>query len=81
MAICPEDEGKHSVTHVKPISYNEKKDITLLELIPITGRQHQIRIHLQSIGHRIVGDPIYGGVKDEYAEEYLNKTLDEKKKS
>ena len=80
MATCPSDEGKHSVTHVKPISYNKEKDITLLELIPITGRQHQIRIHLQSIGHRIVGDPIYG-VEDKYAEEYLNKTLDDKKRA
>lgn len=77
MTTCEEDEGKHSVTHVKPISYNKEKDITLLELIPITGRQHQIRIHLLSIGHRILGDPIYG-VEDLYAEAYLNKTLDKK---
>jgi len=77
MATCEEDEGKHSVTHVKPISYNEKKDLTLLELIPITGRQHQIRVHLYSIGHRILGDPIYG-VDDIEAEGYLNKTLSKK---
>ncbi|WP_072679414.1 RluA family pseudouridine synthase [Arcobacter sp. LA11] len=74
MATCENNEGKHSITHVKPISYNEEKDITLLELIPITGRQHQIRVHLNSIGHRILGDPIYG-VDDMNAEAYLNKTL------
>ena len=74
MATCENDEGKHSVTHVKPISYNKTKDLTLLELIPITGRQHQIRVHLNSIGHRILGDPIYG-VDDVNAEAYLNKTL------
>jgi len=74
MATCENEEGKKSITHVKPIKYNKKKDITLIELIPITGRQHQIRIHLHSIGHRIVGDPIYG-VDDVNAEGYLNKTL------
>lgn len=79
MATCQKDEGKESVTHVKPLSYNKEKNITLLELIPITGRQHQIRIHLQSIGHRIVGDPIYG-VDDENAEGYLNKTLDKEQR-
>lgn len=74
MTTCEKDEGKHSITHVKPISYNKEKDVTLIELIPITGRQHQIRVHLNSIGHRILGDPIYG-VDDINAEAYLNKTL------
>ncbi len=74
MAICEKNEGKESVTHVKPIKYDAKKDISFIELIPITGRQHQIRVHLDSIGHRIVGDPIYG-VDDINVEAYLNKTL------
>ena len=76
MATCEKEEGKESVTHVKPIKYNKEKDITLIELIPITGRQHQIRVHLYSICHRIVGDPIYG-IDDENAEGYLNKTLND----
>lgn len=74
MATCQKDEGKSSITHIKPLKYNKQRDITLLEVTPITGRQHQIRIHLNSIGHTILGDPIYG-VKDEIAEDYLNKTL------
>ncbi|RXJ86158.1 RluA family pseudouridine synthase [Arcobacter sp. CECT 8985] len=69
------EEGKESLTYIKPISYNKKKNISLVEAIPHTGRQHQIRVHLYSIGHRIVGDPIYG-VEDEIAEGYLNKTLE-----
>ena len=67
-------DGKDSVTIIKPISYNKKKDLTLIEAIPLTGRQHQIRVHLYSIGHKILGDPIYG-IDDINAENYLNKTL------
>jgi len=77
MAVCQSREGKESITHVKPINYNKEKNISLIELIPITGRQHQIRVHLYSIGHKILGDPIYG-VDDESAEGYLNKTLSKK---
>lgn len=71
------DTGKESCTIIKPISYHEEKNISLVEAIPLTGRQHQIRVHLYSIGHRIVGDPIYG-IDDNTAESYLNKTLDKK---
>lgn len=75
MAICEnEEEGKESLTYIKPIEYNKEKNITLVEAIPHTGRQHQIRVHLYAVGHRIVGDPIYG-INDDIAEEYLDKTL------
>ena len=43
--------------------YKTVKDLgnfTLVELIPKTGRTHQLRVHLNSIGHPIAGDPIYG---------------------
>ena len=74
MKVC--DEGKESVTIIKPLKYNKEKDLTLVEALPLTGRQHQIRVHLHSIGHTILGDPIYG-VDDVNAENYLNKTLSE----
>ncbi len=74
MKVC--DDGKESVTIIKPIKYNKEKDLTLVEALPLTGRQHQIRVHLHSIGHTILGDPIYG-VDDVNAENYLNKTLSE----
>lgn len=75
MKVCEEEEGKSSLTYIKPIKYSKEKNITLVEAIPHTGRQHQIRVHLYSIGYRIVGDPIYG-VNDDIVEEYLCKSLD-----
>jgi len=68
------EDGKESLTLINPISYDKKLNQTLVEAIPKTGRQHQIRVHLHSIGHTIIGDPIYG-VEDTIADSYLCKTL------
>ncbi|GHQ11977.1 putative RNA pseudouridine synthase [Helicobacter pylori] len=62
--------GKPSTTLVEPLSYNPFLDISLLKITPITGRTHQIRLHLSSVNHRIVGDGLYG-VIDENARKYL----------
>ncbi|TPH48456.1 RluA family pseudouridine synthase [Helicobacter pylori] len=62
--------GKPSTTLVEPLSYNPFLDISLLKITPLTGRTHQIRLHLSSIGHRIVGEGLYG-VIDENARGYL----------
>ncbi|GAA9732931.1 RNA pseudouridine synthase [Helicobacter pylori] len=62
--------GKPSTTLVEPLSYNPFLDISLLKITPLTGRTHQIRLHLSSINHRIVGEGLYG-VADEEAREYL----------
>jgi 23S rRNA pseudouridine955/2504/2580 synthase len=51
------EEGKQSETHFKVI--NEFDKATLLEVHPLTGRMHQIRVHCQHAGHPIVGDPKY----------------------
>ena len=68
-------DGKESLTYIKPISYDSVKNQTFVKAIPHTGRQHQIRVHLDSIGHRIVGDPIYG-ICEDIADRYLLKQLE-----
>ena len=66
--------GKESTTIIKPIFYDEKKNQTLVEAIPLTGRQHQIRVHLDSIGHKIVGDSLYG-VDENFADKFLKNKI------
>jgi 23S rRNA pseudouridine1911/1915/1917 synthase len=70
-------EGKESVTIINPIK--KIGNNTLVECIPLTGRQHQIRVHLYSINHPIVGDPLYG-VDNDFANRYLNKEITEKER-
>ena len=73
------DDGKESLTTIEPISYDVVNNQTLIKAVPLTGRQHQIRVHLDSIGFTIVGDPIYG-VDEFYADLYLTKQLDNQKR-
>jgi RluA family pseudouridine synthase len=53
--------GKHALTTVKPLASGN--GITLIEAEIKTGRTHQIRIHLASIGHAVLGDRRYGAAK------------------
>jgi 23S rRNA pseudouridine1911/1915/1917 synthase len=76
---CEHQKGKDSMTHIHPLEFNEKDNTTLVKAMPITGRQHQIRVHLDSIGHTILGDPIYG-VNDQIADECLRKTLSDERR-
>ena len=57
MAIV--DGGRHSVTHYDTIEVF--RGASLLEVHLETGRTHQIRVHMQAVGHPCVGDPLYGG--------------------
>lgn len=51
-------DGRHAVTHFHVLE--RFKDYTLVECKLETGRTHQIRVHMQFIGHPLVGDPVYG---------------------
>ena len=57
-------DGKPSRTHYAvERTFHVPKDISLVECRLETGRTHQIRVHLASIGHPVVGDAQYGGVR------------------
>lgn len=56
--VCYE-RGKDALTHYKVLEEDHKNNHTLIELIPITGRSHQLRVHMQAIGHPILGDRFY----------------------
>ncbi len=68
--------GQAARTKIIPLRYLSTMDATLLQCQPLTGRTHQIRLHLAHIGHPIFGDPFYG-VSVEIANEYLDKTMTE----
>lgn len=51
--------GKSSLTHYSVIARDETRQRTHLRLTPVTGRQHQLRMHLASIGHPILGCDLY----------------------
>lgn len=72
-------KGKESITLINPIFYDENKNQTLVEAIPLTGRQHQIRVHLDSIGHKIIGDTLYG-VDENFADDFLRDKISEEKR-
>ena len=62
MAIVP--GGRDAVTHWRVLE--PLKGATLLECRLTTGRTHQIRVHMASIGHPLLGDPLYGPKKMPY---------------
>ena len=52
-------DGKHAVTHYTVLE--QLGPVTLVECKLETGRTHQIRVHMQHLGHPLFGDPVYGG--------------------
>ncbi len=77
LKVFVDERGKPAQTIIRPLRILEGK--TLVEALPLTGRQHQIRAHLFHVKHPILGDPIYG-VPTEAAIRYLDGelTLDER---
>lgn len=52
-------EGKPSVTHFRVLHRDHRLQHTYVDLFPVTGRSHQLRVHLLHIGHPILGDNLY----------------------
>lgn len=55
------ERGKPAQTHFQVLEYNEPHDTSRVALTPVTGRTHQLRVHLLAIDHPILGDSLYGG--------------------
>ncbi len=53
-----DNRGKHAITHFRTLE--TLNGATLVECMLETGRTHQIRVHMSSIGHALLGDPVYG---------------------
>ncbi|MFH1782676.1 MAG: RluA family pseudouridine synthase [Candidatus Omnitrophota bacterium] len=53
------EEGKEAITYFKVLKRDKKKNITIVEARPKTGRTHQIRIHFLHLGYPILGDKMY----------------------
>ncbi len=51
--------GKPSQTRWRAVMFDEGTNSTRVELEPITGRSHQLRVHFQALGHPIMGDALY----------------------
>jgi 23S rRNA pseudouridine1911/1915/1917 synthase len=70
MAIVEEGRGKRAVTHyrlLKPL-----RGASLVECRLETGRTHQVRVHMTSLGHPLLGDPVYGRAGKSVHRELLN---------
>ena len=66
IAIVSAGKGKRAVTHWKRLDL--LRDAALVECRLETGRTHQVRVHMASIGHPLVGDPVYGRGKSVHRE-------------
>ena len=67
------EDGDEAITNVKVISSLDF--FSFLALSPVTGRTHQLRVHLSDIGHPIVGDNKYDENKNKSSNHFRNPTL------
>lgn len=59
LRVIDSAQGKPSVTRWRVLTHDEVHNTTRVELEPITGRTHQLRVHLAALGHSILGDALY----------------------
>ncbi|CAN5627459.1 RluA family pseudouridine synthase [soil metagenome] len=63
LRIISAELGKPSVTRWRVIAHDDAARSTRLELEPVTGRSHQLRVHLKALGHTILGDALYADAR------------------
>ena len=66
MAVVEAGRGKRAVTHYRLV--RALSAAALVECRLETGRTHQVRVHMASIGHPLLGDPVYGRIRSEHRE-------------
>ncbi len=59
LRIIDAASGKPSQTRWRAVAFDEPAHSTRVQLEPVTGRSHQLRVHLQALGHPILGDALY----------------------
>lgn len=57
---CIDENGDTAITDYEVLRYNSEKDYSMVKCVLKTGRTHQIRIHMNYIGHSLLGDTLYG---------------------
>lgn len=60
LQIVDKVQGKPALTHWRVLCRDVAAQRTRMELTPVTGRSHQLRVHMQQLGHPIIGDEMYG---------------------
>nr|WP_243705910.1 RluA family pseudouridine synthase [Campylobacter volucris] len=77
--MCIDINGKNAITHFETLEYIDYLNASLILAKPLTGRQHQIRLHLFHVKHKIFGEPLYGLEKKDI-EKILDNKLNEKER-
>lgn len=68
--------GKPSLTGYRLLSHDANANTSRVELSPVTGRSHQLRVHMAALGHPILGDDLYGGAAFELSGRLLLHAMD-----
>ena len=69
LQIVDHEQGKHALTHWH--KQQELEGNTRVKLVPVTGRSHQLRVHMQALGHPILGDRFYADADGQAASDRL----------
>lgn len=70
------DIGKRSLTRFTRLDVDVASQTTRVALEPVTGRSHQLRVHMAALGHPILGDELYGGPAEHKAPRLLLHAMD-----
>ena len=65
------EDGKPSLTKFRVLARDHAKRLTHVSLWPVTGRSHQLRVHLAHLGHAILGDTLYAEKSDQKQDRLL----------